>query len=507
MLACLFTTSTVHAVLPEIIGIIKCDTTHTRFGEGIVGLGDQNLDGYADLMIWDYRFRASVFLGGPTLSNLPALAIGDVLPPKVSRDVNFDGAHDVVMKGRLSFGLKLNTYFGGLLLDTARDQWFGLDTMMSGAAYCAGLNVDGSGTIGIWSSSAPDQQRRVLHFSLSAFSDSTPDVVIIPPAASFLRRYADGIISNDFNGDGYPDLIFNARGSWADSVNGSVLVYFGGPAFDTLADFTIYRPGSFQDCYDQFGMVLVDLGDCNGDGFDDMFVGHGQSCDTVGFVYFGGPSLDSVPDILIPDATEQATNAGDVNGDGYPDLVTSLSIASSSYSYVNIYYGGPTADSLPDLVIDVKDAPGYNIVFGMGIAGLGDVDGDGIDDFAVASQDDFGYGQVYVFAGKSSGSGVRARPEQSLPTDFVLHQNYPNPFNPSTTIAFDLAQKSPVSLLIYNVVGQRVRTLVNQELSAGSFESEWDGKDDSGRPTASGIYFYSLRTETTFESKKMVLLK
>jgi hypothetical protein len=99
-----------------------------------------------------------------------------------------------------------------------------------------------------------------------------------------------------------------------------------------------------------------------------------------------------------------------------------------------------------------------------------------------------------------------------IPVAFELDQNYPNPFNPSTTIRFSLPSHSttgglPTSLRIYNVMGQLVRTLVDEPLAEGSHQVIWDGKDDYGDQVASGVYFYKLRSGEYQETKKMVMMK
>ena len=94
-----------------------------------------------------------------------------------------------------------------------------------------------------------------------------------------------------------------------------------------------------------------------------------------------------------------------------------------------------------------------------------------------------------------------------LPNNYVLSQNYPNPFNPTTTIGFNLPQRTDVSLEIYNVVGQIVTTLVNESLPAGNYSVDWSGNDISGNSVASGIYFYRLRAGEYNLSRKMVYLK
>jgi len=98
--------------------------------------------------------------------------------------------------------------------------------------------------------------------------------------------------------------------------------------------------------------------------------------------------------------------------------------------------------------------------------------------------------------------------QQALPIANSLRQNYPNPFNPETTISYDLNGESIVILTIYDLSGQIIRTLVNdQAMSAGQYKSVWDGRDESGAKVASGVYFYQLRAGEFIANKKMTLLQ
>jgi beta-glucanase (GH16 family) len=90
---------------------------------------------------------------------------------------------------------------------------------------------------------------------------------------------------------------------------------------------------------------------------------------------------------------------------------------------------------------------------------------------------------------------------------FQLEQNYPNPFNPETRIAFSLREQSDVCLEIYNVKGQKIKTLVNKRLNSGDYSILWTGIDARNTPVSSGIYVYQLRVGNSFESKKCILLK
>ena len=92
-------------------------------------------------------------------------------------------------------------------------------------------------------------------------------------------------------------------------------------------------------------------------------------------------------------------------------------------------------------------------------------------------------------------------------TEGFLHQNYPNPFNPITTIIYSLKKNARVTLIIYNIKGQKVKQLVSDQLLAGKHSVIWNGKDDYGKSVSSGIYFYKLKTGTYEKTKRMVLLK
>ncbi|MCK5126477.1 MAG: T9SS type A sorting domain-containing protein [candidate division Zixibacteria bacterium] len=94
-----------------------------------------------------------------------------------------------------------------------------------------------------------------------------------------------------------------------------------------------------------------------------------------------------------------------------------------------------------------------------------------------------------------------------VPALYSLSQNYPNPFNNSTNIGFSLERTSLAKLELFNILGQRVKTLIEMELSAGEHVVGWDGRDDFGEMTASGIYFYRLTTPAYQAVKKMIFLK
>ena len=88
-----------------------------------------------------------------------------------------------------------------------------------------------------------------------------------------------------------------------------------------------------------------------------------------------------------------------------------------------------------------------------------------------------------------------------------LNGNYPNPFNPETTISFNLAEKSNVIIEVYNLKGQKIKTLLNDFFDMGSHVITWNGKDNNNQSVGSGIYFYKMTTEEYIATKRMILLK
>jgi FlgD Ig-like domain len=94
-----------------------------------------------------------------------------------------------------------------------------------------------------------------------------------------------------------------------------------------------------------------------------------------------------------------------------------------------------------------------------------------------------------------------------IPQKFVLNQNYPNPFNPSTTISMELPFTGQVSLVIYDVLGREVIKLVDAPMSYGVHRVSWDGRNATGSPIASGVYFARMESSGFSAIKKMVLVK
>jgi FG-GAP repeat len=216
--------------------------------------------------------------------------------------------------------------------------------------------------------------------------------------------------AGDLNGDGVDDLavgaIYNDQGG---SAAGKVSIFFGGRPFDTGRDLDLV--GEAAD--DHFGVSVAGAGDVNGDGFDDLIVGarlndRNGSAAGAAYIFFGGPSMDAVPDVvLVGEAADDwfgqsVAGAGDVNGDGYADVIVGApyndrngSAAGAAY----LFLGGPRMDNVPDLILTGEGADDQ---FGWSVGGGGDVDGDGLDDMVVGARlypDTLANGRAYLFLG------------------------------------------------------------------------------------------------------------
>jgi len=95
----------------------------------------------------------------------------------------------------------------------------------------------------------------------------------------------------------------------------------------------------------------------------------------------------------------------------------------------------------------------------------------------------------------------------AVPMDFALQQNYPNPFNPSTQIQYALPRDAKVTIAIYDLAGRRIRTLVNEQVSAGFHSTLWNATSDMGSPVSAGVYIYTITANDFRDVKKMILLK
>jgi hypothetical protein len=169
-------------------------------------------------------------------------------------------------------------------------------------------------------------------------------------------------------------------------------------------------------------------------------------------------------------------------------------------------YPGSPVQPFQQEVIDIETAPngGGSFFHGQFQVRFRSTGGSG----AVLPNDDWFVDDVHLDVPVS----VEAPP--ILPTEYAVSRNYPNPFNPATTIEYQIPEPGQVSLVIYNMLGQDIRTLLDGPIEAGYHKAVWDGTNDVGSSVASGIYVYRFQASTSdgkfgdfLSVKKMVMLK
>ena len=332
-----------------------------------------------------------------------------------------------------------------------------------------------------------------------------------------------GLVVLDADGDGFPDIVTANR----DASNVSVLINNGNGTFSS--------PNNFEG--NGNGETAAATSDVNGDGIMDLFLGAIYSDEVMlwlgdgngGFIFSDEVTVGNAPWMVV---------SGDVNNDGIPDVVCANS-SGSSFSVV-------LCDSAGNLYSPVNYSVG---AFPISVD-LGDVDGDlDLDivtsnfsgaNFTLYENDGTGNfinrndlpsnqaGSCAVFHDRdndgdmdmtgidemqdllilfTNGAATDVNDGKNIPEKFMLYQNYPNPFNPTTNIGFRIADFGFVSLKVYDVLGTEVATLVNEEISPGTYEVEFNSHSGEGRNLTSGLYFYTLTTGSYSETKKMILLK
>jgi hypothetical protein len=299
-----------------------------------------------------------------------------------------------------------------------------------------------------------------------------------PPVFYETGRFPGYVACRDFDDDGDID-IFTAN-YYEDSV--SILINEGSRIFATPLK---YYVGS--------GPSFINADDIDGDGDIDLVV----PCQDGGWLHVMENRGDGTFANLayLAGSMPHRSAVFDINNDGDLDIVVSNRMSNDVMLFTNGGNGVFTKRG------SYAVGPGpQNLCAGF-------FDGDEYPDLAVAN---CGTGNVMILfsrvelfpVGIEDFTGVR-----ELPNDFSLEQNYPNPFNPSTIISYSLLRRLHVTVSVYDILGRRVITLVDESQGEGSYHVRWDGRDAKGREIATGVYLYQIRTEDFTETKKMTLLK
>ncbi|HEX7077629.1 MAG TPA: PKD domain-containing protein [Candidatus Eisenbacteria bacterium] len=296
------------------------------------------------------------------------------------------------------------------------------------AASAGDVNGDGLDDVivGAWTNDAGGQDAGRAYLYLGGANPGSEPALVFQGKNAGDNFGVSVASAGDVNGDGFADMIVGAwRNDAAGLDAGRAYLFFGGPGADAIAD----RVYTGQVAGDRFGVSVSSAGDVNGDGFDDVIVGAFLS-DAGGtdagraYVYFGGPASDQVADwVLTGDAplddfAWSVSRAGDVNGDGFDDVIVGAyanDAGAIDAGRAYVFYGGIAPDASPDWVL-TGEAGGDR--FGVHVASAGDVNGDGFADLIVgADMSDVGgtnAGRAYLFFG---GPAADTTPDLTLTGD------------------------------------------------------------------------------------------
>jgi len=374
------------------------------FGSTVSDAGDLNNDGFADLLVSAYHYenidkepgRVYIYYGGSTKDTIADLVFYGSTGQSAG-DINQDGFGDLLVNG--------SVFFGGSAMDTIADMTLtgsriagdgdynndGYDDVITGNPYDS-ENGDHSGSVSIFYGGSQ------LH--------SDPDVVF--SGASGNDYYGSCVsYAGDLNGDGYNDIIIGSPGcDQAAKDAGCAYVYFGSGNISNEPDLTF----TGQKASGHFGESVSSAGDVNGDGFSDIIVG-GLATEQAS-LYLGNKAMDNMADLIFK--WENSSNhfgnsvscAGDFNNDGFDDIIIGdfcNHVKGTNTGRAYLYFGGLSLDSIPDLIFD-GEASLNN--FGQAVACAGDVNKDGYSDIMIGAP---GYendnedriGRIYIYFGNS----------------------------------------------------------------------------------------------------------
>lgn len=406
--------------------VFTSPTASNQFCDFLAPAGDVNGDGIDDVLTGDpgddtngdNAGKAYLFLNAPNGHDIPDNAIA---PPtdelrfgrcvSDAGDFNGDGFNDFIVGAPSSAHAMI--YFGGAITDNVHDIRFhsstgtGNSAMGISASSLGDINHDGYDDIIIGATAAhwggPGVGQAYIFYG-GADGDSTADLTFTGEGEGHLFGTVDN--AGDVNGDGHTDILIGS--SWKPSPlaldpMGRVYLYFGGIPMDNVVDhrFTYFFTG-------------VGAGDVNGDGYSDIMLSQYENEDT-GFdsgrvhIFFGGRNMDYTADVIINGDSPgdwlglSIDGAGDVNGDGYDDVIVGSPGHDNGDIDVGatfIYYGGPDMDNQPDVTILGLNAGDR---LGTKVAAAGDINGDGFSDVMVGDPTHSALGpntgRVYVYFG------------------------------------------------------------------------------------------------------------
>ncbi len=490
----------------------------------IYPLGNQNSDGYDDFLLYDCNEeRGYIFYGGNPVDTIPDFSIKffdttNVRGEIALIDLNDDGVKDIVITTIKYYSYyyhpgDVRIYYGGSVIDTLPDLIFkapeGASNNFGGIRILQDFNGDGRSELIIYDPNLPysgKQYGTFYFYNTQAQFDTIPYYIMKGDSASLLRYLNIGS-SGDINGDGKTD--FTLRGYIGTPTNniGFRSFYLGNENFDLDPAVTYYDN---EHTFDTDNWQIIN--DINGDHKDDILI-HDYGFYPYYYlnaILHGSFPIDTIPALGLNTQNEglgETYSLGDVNGDGYNDFFGKTLIF--GYPNVKLWVGGR---NMPYTSDDQANRTWYGTSGGFGsvISNIGDVDGDNVNDIVIGERpfiNECDVGHIYIFKGDTSVLGdtgtVDVLNENNNILGYALYDPYPNPFNPMTIISFEIPERTSVDLVVYDILGRRVKSLISNELkNPGRYEINFNANS-----LASGVYIYKLTTKKYSQVRKMLLAK
>jgi hypothetical protein len=435
-------------------------------------VGDLNGDGAPDLIVGGFSDGGLLWYENPSwiphvISSLP----GFRTDPETG-DVDLDGHTDVVSLGTDHSG---NPWLGWFKNPDSPDAYWVptvIDAVLLHDIEVADLDNDG--------------RMDIVGRDQEAFPPGRGDTLYIYFQTSALQwskhlipcTNGEGLRVSDINRDARPDIVIN--GSWFQN-SGVDSIWI---AHEYTATYT-YRS------------VAVDVADIDGDSLVDILVSPSERAGgryrISWFKAPHDPTLAEWPEHVVEDDVEtvhHSLGAADFDNNGTMDIASAKMNTGQTVPEVKVYQNRGQGVSWVKRVIATTGSHSMRVV---------DVNGNGYK--ALFGANWRGQG-IDLWVNQSDTNGTVSGGASARPMEFVLEQNYPNPFNPSTTIRYGLPGRSPVTLTVFNALGQHVATLVQRDQEEGYHEAVFDA---SG--LASGVYLYRLQAGAFSRTRIFVLLR
>jgi hypothetical protein len=498
------------------------EQNEAQLGSAVAAVGDLNGDGYPDYAVGESgdvsgpgHGRVFIYFGGPTVHSVPDLVLGAGLAvtnfgQSISggKDVNGDGYPDLVV-GATDHAY---VFLGGPSMDNAPD-WIlnapaGAVHFGFRVALIGDHNGDGFADMVVsapsWSNIPPQTPHVYVYYGGPA-SHQTPDEVLEQPG-SVVTFGASLAPAGDVNGDGFADFLVGELSNDVDFAGpaGSVYLYLGGASPHQVPD----RTFATHVADDRFGLSEAGIGDLNHDGYDDIVIGAPGATAPglpagVGMiqVFYGGPNMDTNADFSRwgpSDGTQFGSSvaAGDVNGDGTPDIL----VGTWEGDRVGIYFGGPFLHSSADKWIS---DPGSEL-FGQAISVVGDLDGDGLPEVVIGAPH-YSVNPTLIWEGEfvvDKSEEIVSAPVTS-PHTFAFLAPAPNPARDRVSLTLTLDRADKLTVEAFNASGRLVaRPIADEQVGPGPISRDWSLKN-----LPSGIYWVRARFANRNVTQRLVHLQ